>query len=661
MCGIVGGVAMAGGPGADPTAVRRGLQILRHRGPEAAGLWRDEAATLGHARLSIVDLAHGQQPLSNETGTVWAVVNGEVFNHVELRRELQAAGHRFRTHSDSEVIVHLYEDLGEQLLDRLNGQYAFAVWDSRRRHLLLGRDRLGVRPLFYTVVSGALLFASEVKALLLDPRVPRRPDLQTLDQVFTFWAPLPGRTMFDGVREVPPGHVLTLGPGDVAPVIRQYWDLNFDHVDDRMTGFEAAYELRRLLDDATALRLRADVPVGAYLSGGLDSSAVSALARRHVNNLTTFSVAFDDDVFDERVHQRQVAEALGTDHHMVECRAEDIARAFPEVVWSAEVPLLRTAPAPLFVLSEIVRRQGLKVVLTGEGADELFAGYDIFKEAAVRRFWARDPESQLRPKLFGRFYPWLPDLKQAAVSAHVAAYFGQDLDRTDDPAFSHLIRWRSTSRLKRLYAPEVRSALTGYDYRSDLGNLLPGRLSDWDPLARAQYVEMKTLLGPYLLASQGDRMAMAHSVEARFPFLDHRVVDFATRIPERLRMVGFDEKRVLKQAIHDMLPANATRRTKQPYRAPVAGVFCSHAADWAEDLVSSRSVTDAGLFNPIAVARLYEKCCLAPRLSENDGMALTAVLSAQLWHRSFISEFPANVPERDDVVSLEQRSWQQAG
>jgi asparagine synthase (glutamine-hydrolysing) len=292
-------------------------------------------------------------------------------------------------------------------------------------------------------------------------------------------------------------------------------------------------------------------------------------------------------------------------------------------------------------------------VLTGEGADEFLAGYDIFKEALVRRFWARRPESALRPKLLRQLYGWMPDLHRGAPAA-LESFFRQNLLATDDVGYSHQLRWRGASRLTRLLSAEVRGALDGYTSRPELDRLLRADLSSYDTLSKAQYLEVKTFLTPYLLSSQGDRMAMAHGVEGRFPFLDHRVVAFASSIPSSLRMTGLNEKAVLKRAVRDLVPAEILHRTKQPYRAPVARAFLGpEAPDYVGDLLSPEAIARTGLFDPAAVTRLYEKAATSPRLSEADGMAVVGVLSTQLWHRSYISAFTPTRPlDRADVVHV---------
>ena len=652
MCGIVGGLSLGTAPPPSIDLMRRMVASLRHRGPDEAGIYVDGPIALGHARLSIIDLSGGLQPLANEDETVWVAANGEVFNYIELGESLRAAGHRFRTGSDCEVLVHLFEDRGPRLLHSLNGQYAFALWDARSRTLMLARDRLGVRPLFYTVVDGVLLFASEIKALLADPHVPRRLDLRSLDQVFTFWSALPGRTLFDHIFEVPAGHYLVAraGGGDIA--LTRYWTFPSPPVEPSTEDAETvAARLRALLVDATRLRLRADVPVGAYLSGGLDSSSIAAMVSSYGGSaMETFSVAFTDPAFDERKHQERMARHLGTRHHVVDCSQRDIAEAFPSVIWHTETPILRTAPTPLFILSALVRRHGLKVVLTGEGADEVLAGYDTFKEARIRRFWSRQPDSRLRPLLLRRLYNWMPTL-HAGSPAFLEAFFRQGLDEVGDPRFSHLLRWRSTARIKRFFSAEVAAELAGNDSLAELQPLLPPRLSEWPALAQAQFLEATTFLTPYLLSSQGDRMAMAHAVEGRFPFLDYRVVEFCMAIPARLRLSGLNEKYILKRAMRDLLPPEICQRSKQPYRAPISAVFCGPGApEYAGTMLAPESVASAGFFDAEAVSRLVGKCSTGRPASEFDHMALVGILSTQLWHEMFIRDYRRAEADPDALI-----------
>jgi asparagine synthase (glutamine-hydrolysing) len=638
MCGIAGYFDPVA-PFADAEGgLARMAAALAHRGPDGSGVRAAADAGLAHTRLSIIDLAAGAQPLSNEDGTVWISFNGEIFNYVELRAELVQRGHVFRTHSDTEVIVHLYEEMGPDCVTRLNGDFAFAIHDAPRRRLVLARDRMGVRPLFWAERGSRLAFASEVKALLELPGVAAELDEVALDQIFTLWAPIAPRTAFKGVAELPPAHVLVAEPGRTT--VSPYWRLDFpdageEGAADAAAERAAAEETRALLSDATRIRMRADVPVGAYLSGGLDSAIVTALAVEIAPDvLRTFSVAFDNPEFDESAFQREMVAALGTSHSSVLCTPADIGRAFPAMIRHGERPILRTAPAPLFMLSRLVRDEGFKVVLTGEGADEVFAGYDIFKEAKIRRFAATRPASPRRWTLLRRLYPYLTSL-QTQSQGYLKAFFASSAGDLADPLFSHLPRLRNTAGVKQFYSDETRRRLAGHDAFDALRAALPERFSRWHPLNQAQYLESAFLLPGYILASQGDRVAMAHGVEGRFPFLDHRVVELGARIAPNLKLKVLREKHVLREAIADKLPPAIGTRVKQPYRAPDAASFVGpHAPDYVADMLGPQ-VAARGVFDPLAVGRLAAKCARGGALGFRDNAALVGVLSTQLWLNEF--------------------------
>ncbi len=636
MCGF------GGHYGAVPEAehlLRAMTRALGHRGPDESGVFVAPQAGLAHARLAIVGLKDGQQPMRDATGDLAIAFNGEIFNHVELREELRGRGRRFRTESDTEVILHLYDEMGEDCVSRLNGDFAFAIWDGRRRRMVLARDRMGVRPLFYTRRRGVFHFASEVKALLRVPGIHAEIDPVALDQIFTLWAPIAPRTPFRGIHELEPAHLMIVDDGGVA--IRPYWRLDFPeagapsrHRDERA----AAEELRALLSDATRIRMRADVPVGSYLSGGLDSSIVTALAAGMTGEtLRTFSVTFDSAEHDESAFQTAVAQALGTLHSSAHCGEGDIAAVFPDVIRFTERPILRTAPAPLFRLSALVREAGLKVALTGEGADEVFAGYDIFKEARVRRFCGRQPGSHIRPHLFRKLYPYLPGLQQQSAE-YLAAFFGAGGDALDDPLFSHRPRLRGTAAAKLFFSADLRQTLAGYDAAEEMAGLLPEAFARWHPLNQAQYLESRFLLPGYILSSQGDRMAMANGVETRFPFLDHRLVEFAAALPPEMKLKGLTEKHILREAARGLLPPEIGARAKQPYRAPDSHAFTGAGArDYVAEALGAERIAATGLFNPKAVAALHAKCAGGQATGFRDNAAFVGILSTQLWNATFAS------------------------
>jgi len=651
VCGIAGIVAL--GPSA-PTPqlpqLSRMLGALRHRGPDEFGVYRDVRAGLGQARLAVIDLATGQQPLANEDGSLWITFNGEIFNYLELRDRLVALGHRFRTSSDTEVIVHAWEEWGVSALDRFNGQWAFAMWDRRSETLTLARDALGVRPLYLCEHRGSLYFASEVKAIFAaDPSIPREMDPVGLEQTFTFWTVVPPRSVFRDVVELEPGHVRTYAGRTVHDV--DVWRPAYP-VGDRgaFTGSleDAVDATRAALEEATRLRmLRSDVPVGSYLSGGLDSSLLAALAlRAKGQGFCTFSLRFDDPEYDETAYQTLVARHLGSEHRDIVVTRGDIARVFPDVVFHAERPMLRASPAPLFMLSQLVRESAIKVVLTGEGADEMFAGYDLFREGKVRRFWARAPESAWRARLLERLYPYLAR-SPVAHQAMARRFFGRNLAAWREPGFAHETRWHTTRALLRLFSPAFHPPGASPDPVATLLASLPPEFSDWSYLAQDQYLEIRTLLSGYLLSSQGDRMLMAHSVEGRFPFLDRHVMALANSLPASYKLHVLDEKHVLKRAAEGLVPPEILRRPKQPYRAPDASAFVGRGApDWVGDLLSERALDDAGVFDPRAARRVYAKCLShadGGPLSNADNMALVGIVSTQLLHRDFVAAAPRAV------------------
>lgn len=637
MCGIAGLLDPARGSAAARAAALGMIGTLHHRGPDGQGVFAADGVALAHARLSIIDLAGGAQPMTNEDGALQVVFNGEIFNYVELRRTLLARGHRFATDSDTEVIVHLYEEHGEDFVEHLNGQFAIALWDAPRRRLVLARDRTGIRPLFVARIGGGLAFASELKALFRLPELPRRLNPEVLAEVFSFWAPLEPHTVFEGVESLPPGHVMVAEHGRVRS--RRYWDWHFpSEVDRGRSADDCAEELHALLVDAVRLQLRADVPVGAYLSGGLDSSIVTALIRHHSDTpLRTFSLTFDDPEFDESEPQQLLVRHLGTEHSALRVTRADIARAFPRTVWHAEAPLVRTAPTPLMLLAAHVRESGYKVVLTGEGADEVFGGYDLFKEAKIRRFLARAPQSAWRPRILERLYPYLKN-SPVAARAFSHRFFSEGAQEIAEPWFAHLPRLQATRRTLQFLRPELQERLDALEPRAALRSTLPADIDRWLPMGRDQYVEAHTLMSGYLLSSQGDRVAMAHSIEGRVPFLDHRVIEFANRLPPHFKLQGLREKWLLKRSVRAELPAEIRARTKQPYRAPDSASFFEAGVPvpWLAELLTPARIDDAGLFDADAVRRLVEKCRQGRAIGFADNMAFVGVVSTMLLHEQFV-------------------------
>jgi asparagine synthase (glutamine-hydrolysing) len=651
MCGLAG-VARREPRGVAVEVLDRMATALRHRGPDGSGRYADARVGLTHVRLSIIDVAGGAQPLGNEDGSVLIVYNGEVYNYLELRDELLAAGHRFRTRCDTEVLVHAYEQWGTAMLERLNGQFAFAIYDARTGTMFLARDRFGVRPLFYSLAGGDLWFASEAKALFAGGEVGAELDPVGLDQVFTFWAARPPRTVFRNVHALEPGCFAIWRDGTLRH--SRYYELGFPEA--REEAPDALPTLGGLLESSVALRLRSDVPVGGYLSGGLDSSITCALAARGSPfSLRTFSVTFDDPQLDERAFQQLVARQLQSRHSVQGIGTNDVASVFPEVIRHAETPLVRTAPAPMYLLARLAREHDIKVVLTGEGSDELFLGYDLFKETALRLFCLRQPQSTVRPRLFDRLYPYL-DPRGRRGEFWRRSFL--DAGAPNDPLFSHLPRFHLTARIKDFYSRDLRATLAGSDPLDELRASLPASFATWSPLNRAAYLEMVTLLSPYLLSTQGDRMSLAHGVEARYPFLDHRMFEFAARLPTGSKLRGLREKAILRRWARDVVPPAVQQRPKQPYRAPdIPAFFTPEPADYVRDVLDESSLARSGLFEPAAVAGLVRRCRTGTPMGFRENQALVAILSTQLWHRQFISHAartstrPAPVEHRVAAVS----------
>ena len=632
MCGIAGIIRSSG---ARTTLDQLGAMAaaLRHRGPDGYGFFAEPRAGLAHVRLSIIDLAGGAQPLTNEDGSLVITYNGEVYNYVELAEELRRSGHAFRTRSDTEVLVHAWEEWGPRMFERLNGQFAFAIYDRRSHTTILARDRFGVRPLFYAEPRGDLVFASEAKALFASGELAAAPDPVGLDEVFTFWSTRAPRTVFAGVSQLPPGCWARWQNGTLT--VSRFWSPAYDEGDAEPP--EALAQLDELLRSSVRFRMRADVPVGAYLSGGLDSTITGALAAAvSPFALRSFSVTFADPALDESQHQMAVARAVRSDHAVQSIGNDEIAAVFPDVVRHAETPLVRTAAAPMYLLARLTRERGIKVVLTGEGSDEVFLGYDLFKETLVRRFCLRQPNSTWRPRLFDRLYPYLNAGNKGGA---FWARFFLTAGATDDPLFSHMPRFLLTSRIKEFYGEALRDGLGGVDVLQSLRDSLPAAFRRWSDVERAAWLEVTTLLPGYLLSSQADRMAMAHGVEGRYPFLDHRLFVFSSSLPTRSRLRGLREKDVLRRWAATALPASVPQRTKQPYRAPDVPAFfnASRPPEYRDALLGGEALTRFGLFDAKTVSGLVRRCQAGRASGFMENQALVGILSAQLWHQQFFT------------------------
>jgi asparagine synthase (glutamine-hydrolysing) len=614
------------------------LRAISYRGPDESGIYHSAYSTLGIVRLSIIDLEGGQQPLSDTSGRFWIVFNGEIFNYKELRKDLEQKGHTFRTQSDTEVLVQLYAAYGKKCLELLNGQFAFAIWDKLNEEVFIARDRVGIRPLFYNIHNGVFSFASEIKALFQQKNIKPEFSPNSLSQVFTFWTTITPDTVFKDIYELSPGHYGIYSRKGFKT--DSYWDLSFKNQTNNISLSEAVDRFHELFYDSVRISLRADVEVAAYLSGGIDSSGTVAYIKDiEPGILNTFSIGFNDKVFDESVYQNDAVNYFKTTHKSYDCSSDDIAGIFPKVIWHSEIPITRTAPAPMILLSKMVRENNIKVVITGEGSDELLVGYDIFKETAIRRFWASQPGSKFRPLLLKRLYSYIPQIKNANINA-LKIFFGYKLDLLDSPFYSHLLRWNNSNHIKKHFSGSIKEKLEDYSPLYELEKKLPEGFDTWDSQAKSQWLETSIFMSGYLLSSQGDRMTMANSVEGRYPFLDHRLIEFFATLPPQFKLKGLTEKYLLKKLLKNKIPENIVARTKQPYRAPVKSVFFQkNPPEYVARMLSEGYTNKVGVFNYDSLASVYSRIEKTGTTSEVDDMLLTSVLSTHLLHSQFIENF----------------------
>lgn len=617
------------------------LRSISYRGPDESGIYHSQKATIGNVRLSIIDLTGGQQPLSDPSGRFWIVYNGEIFNYRELRKDLQSRGCKFQTQSDTEVLVQLYALYGKACLQLLNGQFAFAIWDKLGEELFIARDRVGIRPLFYNFSDNVFSFASEIKALFKQKRLSACLSHKSLSQIYTFWTAITPFTAFKEIYELSPGHFLVFNKNGIK--IEKYWELRFDKYENNYSLNEALERLNELLTDAVKIRLRADVEVAAYLSGGIDSTTtVSYIKNIEPGVLNTFSIGFEDADFDETPYQNEAVKYLNTNHKSITCTAKEISECFPRVIWHAETPVTRTAPAPMLLLSELVRDSNIKVVVTGEGADEILAGYDIFKEDKIRRFWAKQPDSTIRPLLLTKLYPYLPQMKQANP-AILKMFYGFKLEETEDPFYSHHLRWNNANHIKKHFSDSIKEELSGYSPVKNMEEKLPEGFCNWGFLERSQWLETYVFMSGYLLSSQGDRMAMASSVEGRYPFLDYRVIEFCAGLPANYKLNGLKEKYLLKKLMLNKIPESIINRSKQAYRAPIKNAFIlTEPSGYVKEMLSPEYFNKAGVFNFNSISNLLLKIEKTGNSSEVDDMVLASVISTHLLYYQFIEKHSEN-------------------
>lgn len=645
MCGIAGFVTTSpwftGGDAAG-NVITRMTGAIAHRGPDDSGFYRDPSASLGHRRLSIVDLSGGHQPAANETDEIWIVYNGEVFNHADLRPALEAAGHRYRSHCDTETILHAYEQYGAECLTRFRGMFSFAIWDKTRRRLFCARDRLGIKPFYYFWDGRTFAFASEIKALLEHPSISPALREEALPEYLAFGYTSGDETMFQGIRKLMPGHTLTLDllSQTPEPIICRYWDVPAAPLrrDDGATGIpdrEWISETRRRLEETVRMRLMSDVPLGMFLSGGVDSSAIAALIKRMTTGpVKTFAVGYRETQFSELDNAAEVARLIGTDHHQVVIGMEDFFSALPDLIWHEDEPIAWPSSVSLYFVSQLAAREA-KVVLTGEGSDELFAGYS-------RYGWTR-----LNLRLLRAWQSIAPPGLRRAFRSRIAhsALLSADLRRKLGHSFLGREESIESLYIDNFYSPfsaserrELLRGNTGDEYCAFLRYWENGR--GGSPLGRMLYADQKTYLVELLMKQ--DRMSMATSIESRVPFLDHEFVEFAMRMPDRMKIRGRVQKYVLKQAVADLLPASIIHRKKMGFPTPLRQWLRDPAAAPVIDSLLHPDGLIASCLDMDAVRRLIAEY----RVGSHDGTdRLWNLLNLQIWGDTFLTGRRARVEE----------------
>ena len=626
MCGICGKLNFERSKPVNPELLRRMSSLLQHRGPDGTGEYFSGPVALGHRRLSIIDLSTGDQPMSNEDGTVWVVYNGEIYNFRELREELRAKGHRFKSQSDTEVILHMYEEMGDECVTRFRGMFSFALWDDAKQHLLLARDRVGVKPLYYANTGESLLFGSEIKSLLADPEIERRVNARAADKFLTYYY-VPGtETLFEGIYKLEPGHYLTADGDRVA--IREYWDLHFDASAGGQAFDAAIRSLQELLRRTVKDHMISDVPVGVLLSGGVDSTGVLRYAVEGAEQpIHTFTMGFDGAEFsDERPFARLASRSYGSVHHETTMNAATFRDFLPRYVWHMEEPVCEPPAVALFFLAQLARENGVKVLLSGEGGDEAFGGYPEYRNLLLlerlkrgfgkRRGLLRRAFSALNAagnKRIGRY----ADFVDQALSDY---YFS----RTASP-YTPFNR-----RKHELYTQQFLAATAGNEPTTPSRKLFD-HVRDQPLLNQMLYLDTKTWLPDDLLV-KADKMTMAASVELRVPLLDYRILEFAASLPVQYKVKGFELKRILKAALSQSVPQEILTRKKTGFPVPYDHWLRNELRDFVFDTILAKDAFTASYFSRREVQAMLESHQRGERLAKE----VFSLLVFELWHAQFM-------------------------
>ena len=622
MCGIAGILSLDSTRSVPPERLEPMLSSIFHRGPDEAGRLIDRELAMGMRRLSIIDLADGQQPIFDESGRFGVVFNGEIYNYRELRNDLIARGHQLKTHSDTEVIVHLYEECGEACLDQLRGMFGFAIWDNVRRELFIARDRMGIKPVYYGEGNGDFVFGSEIKSILEHPAIKASMDVEALSLYLSLkYVPAP-RTLFAGIHSLPPGHFMRVSKGRIE--IKRYWDISFVKPECILSEQDYADQLLELLRESVRLHLRSDVPFGAFLSGGVDSSTIVALMSEELRTpVKTFSVGFGGEgIQDELPYAQQVADKFGCEHHTLKITSNDFLRYAEDVLWHLDQPIADQATVATHMVAKLAR-QHVKMVLTGEGGDELFAGYARYSGERYSKWFSRLPSSVA--KVLRVASSTLPGLRRGKIA------IGALTIRDEATRFANWFPMFGDDAKRQLLDGQVESI------RAGAASVFSNHLASCDahsPLDRMLYADSKLWLPDYLLL-RGDKLTMANSLEARVPLLDHKLVEFAARLPDSMKLRGSQRKVLLKQVARRLLPSEIIDRKKQGFPIPIERWLRKEARPMMQDLLSTETLERRGLFNVSFVERLIREHVYG---YADNSTKLWGLMSVEMWTRKFIDQ-----------------------
>lgn len=638
MCGIAAIYGFDNNQDNRRETITKMLSVLEHRGPDGWGYYISPDIALGQTRLSIVDLSTGDQPMFSEENVI--IFNGEIYNYIELKAELEKNGVKFHTTCDTEVLLKSYEFYGKECFEKFNGQFAVLIWNKKKKELIIARDRFGVRPLYILLHKNQIYFSSEMKSFDQIVDYEREFNPKRLYEHCLLWNTYGDHTVYNDINSLPGGWYALYKDGRKVKE-KRYYDIGKTPGPKFNSYTDAEKAFKSLMDDAVKLRLRSDVPLGAYLSGGIDSSVILHLINNHTSNkFKTFSITFEDKEYDESGYQQDMVKHINSEHHSVNITYEKVDRAFPDAVYHFERPVFRTAPVPLYLLSEIVRENGIKVVLTGEGADEILWGYDSYKELKMLEFWSKYPDSKIRPQLIKKLYPHLNHYKDESQYGMMRMFYEGFLNEYNNGLASLNIRINNNKILQNYFNKDYNIEFDKPGLISELQSWLPGNYDSFSLLQKNQYLEMRTLLSGYLLSSQGDRMSMAHSVEGRYPFLDHRVVDMLFTMNAEYKLKGFNQKYLLKNSYKSNIPQSILNRPKRPYMAPDLRSFIINGklTENAAFFLSDEMLRDYEIFNPRWVNRFVNKFAngIPDSIGYRDNMIITLILSTQIskyWAR----------------------------